>query len=162
MMHSILFPGGVLFSLEEGASFWNQNLTWRIVSGDLKILFNARWLRNICPFSTCCLMSHNTYLSQWEKICSDWMLAWYQRIWFCITIKNSQRIPILSWDTSFPLEVIFDSCGELKYWDKYLFVGYWEISKPKASRKWLNGFEISQVFQQLPTGLLVVWTSPSF
>lgn len=31
--------GGTLFSLEEGSSFWNQGLTWKVVSNDCLCVF---------------------------------------------------------------------------------------------------------------------------
>lgn len=39
--------GGTLFSLEEAASFWNQDLTWRVVSIAVAELWKLKYM-DIC------------------------------------------------------------------------------------------------------------------
>ena len=61
--------GGVLFSLEEGSSFWNQALTWRTVSHCttttfeqlLVLLHCSRYLQLFCSF--CATFTLNLLLS---------------------------------------------------------------------------------------------------
>ena len=81
--------GGVLFSLEEGSSFWNQALTWRTVSHCITTIFNNQSLGSCCiPLAAVLLLLCDLYtqffvISQCGRqvwISQTW-LAWFGGLW---------------------------------------------------------------------------------
>lgn len=100
--------GGTLFSLEEGSSFWNQGLTWKVVSSDSSSFYvsSLSWI-----FGRACLWGHSDYpvsllsspgrrelpCSECSRITTDQEQGW---VWYHLDLWSSSagsRFSVIEW-----------------------------------------------------------------
>ena len=88
----LCFSGGVLFSLEEGASFWNQSLTWRMFFASMVSTFTLNVLLSIyrgtpLDLSNPGLINFGSFEVSYGS--DDWVIKsviWYQTSWYAISL----------------------------------------------------------------------------